>query len=271
MRRNAIYSGIRLCKGIQMLAVISPAKKLNFDPAPADVSATLPEFQADANRLSMIAKKLSVSELRKLMHISEDLGTLNRERFQAFAKASDETNSKQAMLAFAGDTYTGLQAQGFDAADREYAQDHLRILSGLYGLLRPLDRIQPYRLEMGSKLKNKAGTNLYAYWGQTLSKALDKAADGAPVVNLASNEYFKAASQKTMESPVITPSFVEERGNDLKMIGFFAKKARGAMARFIVQNRITTVEGLKDFDTDGYGFRHDLSNGSALMFTRKSE
>jgi len=253
-----------------MLAVISPAKKLNFDIAPADVAATLPEFQVDANRLNMLAKKLSVSELRKLMHISEDLATLNRERFQAFAKASDETNSKQAMLAFAGDTYTGLQAEGFDTADCEYAQDHLRILSGLYGLLRPLDRIQPYRLEMGSRLENMAGTNLYAYWGQTLGKALDRVANGAPVVNLASNEYFKATSQKTMKSPVITPAFKEERGNDLKMIGFFAKKARGAMARFIVQNRIKTVETLKEFDHDGYGFRSDLSDGTALVFTRKS-
>ena len=253
-----------------MLAVISPAKKLNFDPAPAGVDESLPEFQLDANRLNRIAKKLSVLELRSLMHISEDLASLNRKRFQAFAKFSDDKNSKQAMLAFAGDTYMGLQAEAFDAADRDYAQVHLRILSGLYGLLKPLDRIQPYRLEMGSRLANKKGPSLYAYWGKTLGKALDQASGGKPVVNLASNEYFKAVSQKTMKSPVIATAFKEDSGNELKMIGFFAKKARGAMARYIVQNRVETVEGLKDFDLDGYGFRSDLSGETSLVFTRKA-
>ena len=253
-----------------MLAVISPAKKLNFDPAPAEVDSSLPEFQTDANHLNLIAKKLSVSELRSLMHISEDLANLNRKRFLAFSKISDDQNSKQAMLAFAGDTYTGLHAEDFDAADRAYAQNHLRILSGLYGLLRPLDRMQPYRLEMGSRLANKAGTNLYAYWGTRLGKALDLASGGAPIINLASNEYFKAASQKTMKSPVIATAFKEDSGNELKMIGFYAKKARGAMARFIIKNRVETLEGLKMFDLDGYGFRSDLSDETALVFTRKA-
>jgi len=253
-----------------MLAVISPAKKLNFDPAPVDVEQSLPEFQPDANHLSRLAKKLSVSDLRNLMHISEDLAKLNRQRFLAFAKASDETNSKQAMLAFAGDTYSGLSAADFNAEDRAYAQEHLRILSGLYGVLRPLDRIQPYRLEMGSRLANKAGPSLYAYWGNRIGKALDLAAAGAPVVNLASNEYFKAASKKTMKSPVIETAFKEDNDGELKMVGFFAKKARGAMARFIVQNRVEMLAGLKEFNHDGYGFRSDLSTEGTLVFTRKA-
>ncbi len=253
-----------------MLAVISPAKKLNFDPLPDTVGESFPEFQQDANRLATIAKGLSVSDLRKLMKISEDLATLNRDRFQAFAEKSDARNSKQAMFAFAGDTYTGLSASEFDTDDLAYAQDHLRILSGLYGVLRPLDRIQPYRLEMGSRLANDAGPTLYAYWGNRIGKALDEASGGAPVVNLASNEYFKAANAKTMRSPIINVAFKEERDGLLKMIGFYAKKARGSMARFIIQNRVESLEGLKDFNIDGYGFQPDLSADDSLVFTRKS-
>ncbi len=253
-----------------MLAVISPAKKLNFEPAPAGVSTTMPDFQLDANRLVRIAKKLSVSDLQRLMSISEDLAKLNKDRFKAYSKLSDERNSKQAMLAFAGDTYLGLQADTFDANDHDYAQRQLRILSGLYGLLRPLDMIQPYRLEMGSRLANKSGPSLYAYWGTTLAKALDKASGGEPVINLASSEYFKAANQPKMKSLVVTASFKEERNGELKMIGFLAKKARGAMARFMVQNRIESVDGLKDFDFEGYGYRAELSDETELVFTRKT-
>ncbi len=219
-----------------MLAVLSPAKKLNFDPLEDGFAQSLPAFQKDANTLAKIARKLSVSDLRGLMKISEDLASLNKTRFAAFAPASDEQNSKQAAFAFAGDTYTGLQAENLETDDVTYAQEHIRILSGLYGVLKPLDRIQPYRLEMGSRLQNKAGTNLYAYWGDRVGAALDQAADGV-VVNCASNEYFKATG-KNMTSRIITPSFKEERDDELKMIGFFAKKARGMMARFMVLNRI---------------------------------
>ncbi len=253
-----------------MLAVLSPAKKLNFDEKPQGVIETLPEYQADANRLARIAKKLSVSELRDLMKISEDLAKLNRERFQGFAKESTDQNSKQAMLAFAGDTYVGLDADSLNSDEQAYAQDHLRILSGLYGLLRPMDRIQPYRLEMGSRLANKEGPSLYAYWGTKLAKAMDAASGGAPVVNCASSEYFKAANQKVMKSQVITPSFKEDRDGELKMIGFFAKKARGAMARYMIQNRVDSVDGLKDFDVDGYRFQPNLSDETNLTFTRKA-
>ena len=251
-----------------MLAVLSPAKKLNFDPLEDGFAQSLPAFQKDANTLAKIARKLSVSDLRGLMKISEDLASLNKTRFAAFAPASDEQNSKQAAFAFAGDTYTGLQAENLETDDVTYAQEHIRILSGLYGVLKPLDRIQPYRLEMGSRLQNKAGTNLYAYWGDRVGAALDQAADGV-VVNCASNEYFKATG-KNMTSRIITPSFKEERDDELKMIGFFAKKARGMMARFMVLNRIEDPEGLKDFDLEGYKFQPELSGENDWVFTRKS-
>jgi cytoplasmic iron level regulating protein YaaA (DUF328/UPF0246 family) len=248
-----------------MLAVISPAKKMNFEPVEG-LGESTPDFVVDANTLAKHARKLSVSDLRAMMKISEDLATLNRERFQAFSDAPEPRTTKQAAFAFAGDTYTGLQAAQLSADDLEYAQDHLRILSGLYGVLRPLDRIQPYRLEMGRKLATKSGNTLYAYWNDRIGAALDQASDGL-IVNLASNEYFKAAGKK-MTSRVITPAFKEEREDGLKMIGLFAKKARGAMARFIVQNRVETVDGLKDFNTDGYGFRSDLSGENNWVFSR---
>lgn len=253
-----------------MLAVLSPAKKLNFDPVAEGTLATLPEYQMDANRLSRIAKKLSISELRSLMSISEDLAKLNKDRFKSFDKVSTPENAKQAMMAFAGDTYLGLCADSFDAADQEYAQKNLRILSGLYGLLRPMDLMQPYRLEMGSRLANKQGPSLYAYWGAKIAGALDQASGGAPVVNLASSEYFKAANSRVMKSPVISTAFKEERDGELKMIGFFAKRARGAMARYMIQNRVDRMEGLKEFNLDGYGFRSDLSGEDSLVFTRKA-
>ncbi len=251
-----------------MLAVLSPAKKMNFDPLEKDFGESRPAFQTDANSLAKIAGKLSVSDLRALMKISEDLAILNQKRFAGFAASSDERNSKQAAFAFAGDTYTGLQAWNMEPDDVAYAQEHVRILSGLYGVLRPLDRIQPYRLEMGSRLPNPAGPNLYAYWGARIGAALDAQANGV-VVNCASIEYFKATG-KAMAARVITPAFKEERDGGLKMIGFFAKKARGMMARFMVLNRIEDPEGLKDFDLDGYKFQPKLSGENDWVFTRKS-
>lgn len=248
-----------------MLAVISPAKKMDFEPV-ENLGSSTPDFIADANNLANHARKLSVSDLRAMMKISEPLAQLNRERFQAFSETPDDRATKQAAFAFAGDTYTGLQADSLSSDDLDYAQNHLRILSGLYGVLRPLDRIQPYRLEMGRKLATKSGSTLYAYWDDRIGAALDAASDGV-IVNLASNEYFKAAGKK-MTSRVITPAFKEEREDGLKMIGLFAKKARGAMARFIVQNRVETVDRLKDFNTDGYSFRADLSGENDWVFSR---
>ncbi len=251
-----------------MLAVLSPAKKMNFDALAQGLDQTWPAFQEDANRLAKLARKLSVSDLRALMKISEGLASLNKKRFAAFAPLSDDRNSKQAAFAFSGDTYTGLQAGNMEAGDVAYAQDHVRILSGLYGVLRPLDRIQPYRLEMGSRLQNPAGSNLYAYWGDRVGAALDDVANGV-VINCASQEYFKATG-KNMTSRVITPAFKEEREEGLKMIGFFAKKARGMMARFMVLNRIEDPEGLKDFDLEGYRFQPKLSGENDWVFTRKA-
>lgn len=257
-----------IIQGPKMLAVLSPAKSLDFTPAPQGTIESTPEFQADANTLVQLAKKLSVEDLRNLMKISEDLAQLNVNRFKSFEKSSTDANSKQAALAFTGDTYQGFRAWDFDADQLVYAQDHVRILSGLYGALRPMDRIQPYRLEMGRGLVNSQGKTLYAYWGQRLGNALDQAADGGAVINLASHEYFRAASAKTMNSRVITPEFKEEKGNELKMVGFYAKRARGAMARYLVEHRVDRPEGLKEFDTDGYGFRADLSSGDKWVFSR---
>ncbi|MCL4116147.1 UNVERIFIED_CONTAM: hypothetical protein GTU68_043887 [Idotea baltica] len=203
------------------------------------------------------------------MKISEDLAKLNRERFQAFDDNPADIKTKQAAFAFAGDTYTGLQSDSLSVSDLAYAQDHLRILSGLYGVLRPMDCIQPYRLEMGRKLQTKAGATLYAYWGERIGQALDAAANETPIINLASNEYFKAAGKK-MRSTVITPAFKEERDDGLKMIGLFAKKARGSMARYIVQNRVETLDDLKRFNTDGYKFNAELSTQTDWVFTRKT-
>ena len=250
-----------------MLSVISPAKKLNFEEV-LDVKDSMPKFQNDANYLVEIARKLSVSDLRKMMKISEDLAILNQKRFQSFSNQPEDYKTKQAALAFSGDTYTGLDASSLTSQELSYAQDHLRILSGLYGVLRPLDRIQPYRLEMGRKIATNSGSTLYAYWGDRIGNELDLVSDGI-VINLASNEYFKAVG-KNMKSRIITPSFKEDRNGELKMIGFFAKKARGAMARFIIKNNIKKSEDLKGFNIDGYGFKAELSDNNNWVFTRKT-
>ena len=203
-----------------------------------------------------------------MMKISEELAVLNQKRFQAFSDQPEEYKTKQAALAFAGDTYTGLDAGNLSSQELDYAQDHLRILSGLYGVLRPLDRIQPYRLEMGRKIETDLGSSLYSYWGDRIGAELDLISNGV-IINLASNEYFKATG-KNMKSKIITPSFKEERDGTLKMIGFFAKKARGSMARFMIQNNIKNSDELKDFNIDGYSYRPELSDDNDWTFTRKT-
>jgi len=253
-----------------MLVVVSPAKKLNWDAAP-QAGQTLPDFQKDATTLANVARKLSVPELQKLMSISQNLAELNSDRFKAFEPESTLENARPAALAFAGDTYQGLDAPSLDAEALEYAQDHLRILSGLYGVLRPLDQIQAYRLEMGSRLKTRRGKSLYDYWGTRLSKALDEQAaeTGSDVlINCASQEYFGAVDRKALKSPVVTPVFMEDKGEGPKIVSFFAKKARGAMARFIVENRLKSVDALKDFDTGGYQFDAAASSEDRLVFIR---
>lgn len=254
-----------------MLTVISPAKKLDFDGFDPQITPTFPDFQDDAFSLSKTARRLSVANLRKLMSISEALAKLNQTRFKAFEEHPTPDTIKSAALAFAGDTYIGLEAATFDADEMEYAQNHLRILSGLYGLLRPMDQIQPYRLEMGSRLVTRRGKNLYQYWGKRLSETLNAEAEKTQtdtLLNCASVEYFTAVDRDALKLNVITPMFMEESATDRKIVSFYAKRARGAMARFVMQNRIVNAEGLKDFDIGGYTYRPDLSSESKPVFTR---
>ncbi|MEO1139351.1 MAG: peroxide stress protein YaaA [Pseudomonadota bacterium] len=249
-----------------MLVVVSPAKSLNMDPVDG-ITPTNPSFARDANALASIARELSKDDLKKLMGISDNLAELNAERFQSFGKMK----KKPASLAFAGDTYQGLEAATMDEDEMAWAQDHLRILSGLYGLLRPLDNIQPYRLEMGSRLTTEKGKSLYDYWGDKLSKALNKQAKetGTEVlVNCASQEYFGAIAPRSLKLRVITPVFLDIKNGEAKVIGFFAKRARGAMARFIVQKRLTDPEAIKDFDVGGYQFDPASSDGETWAFRR---
>ena len=252
-----------------MLVVISPAKKLDW--ATRDVAATAPDFQDDAISLAQTARNLSLGDLKGLMHLSDALANLNRDRFKAFQDVPTADVTRPAALAFAGDTYQGLEASTLDTDEMEWAQDHLRILSGLYGVLRPLDLIQAYRLEMGSRLKTRRGKNLYEYWQNDLSIALNAQGEkvGSDVlINCASQEYFGAVALKALKLRVITPAFMEEKGQGPKIVSFYAKKARGAMARFMVQNRLTDPKAILDFDAGGYAFQPDLSTADKPVFVR---
>lgn len=252
-----------------MLIVLSPAKRLDFTEADPALPASARRFLEDTASLSRTARARTVAELRSLMSISDDLARLNRERFQAFQPES--LDGVQAAFAFAGDVYEGLQARTLDAAGLDYAQDHVRILSGLYGLLRPLDRIQPYRLEMGTRLKTRRGSSLYDFWGDRLSKQLNADAEGQKdptLVNLASQEYFGAVDARALKLPVVTPNFYEEKDGQRRIISFFAKRARGTMARFAIDERVETAEDLKAFDRDGYRFDASASTGTEWIFIR---
>ncbi len=254
-----------------MLVVISPAKRLDWDARDMDV--TQPDFQDDAVRLAKTMRNLTLGRLKGLMDLSDDLARLNRDRFKAFEDVPDPETTRPAALAFAGDTYQGLEAESLDPDEMKWAQDHLRILSGLYGVLRPLDAIQPYRLEMGSKLKTRRGSNLYDYWRDDISKALNAQADEVgtdTLINCASQEYFGAVAPKALKLKVITPQFMEDKrdGKGPKIVSFFAKKARGAMARFIVQNRLTDPDAIKDFDLGGYAYEADGSTTDKPLFVR---
>lgn len=257
-----------------MLTVISPAKRLDETrrDLPAGLEPSVPMFSADAAKLARIARGLSVAELRALMGISEPLAKLNADRFRAFKATPSPDMVKPAAYCFDGDTYAGLEAKTLDADALRWAQGRLRILSGLYGLLRPLDLIQPYRLEMGSKLENPKGPDLYAYWGKRIAKSLNETAEevGADVlVNCASHEYFAAVDRKALKLRVVTPVFLEGRGEEAKIVSFFAKKARGAMARFIAENRLTDVADLRGFVVGGYAFDPERSNDETLVFRRE--
>lgn len=256
-----------------MLIVISPAKTLDYEAPSKTKTFTLPDYLDDSAELIHRMREFSALDIAELMHVSSKIAELNFDRFEAWNKNFTEKNAKQAVLAFKGDVYTGLDAESFSAKDFKFAQSHLRILSGLYGLLRPLDLMQPYRLEMGTKLSNERGKNLYEFWGSTLTDGLNaqlKKIKSEHLINLASNEYFKAVKPKQINGEVITPAFKEYKNGDYKMIGFYAKKARGLLSRYIIQNQLSDIEDIKSFDVEGYKFNKSLSKGNSWVFTRRS-
>lgn len=234
-----------------MITLISPAKTLDLSTTELPVHSQ-PDFQKETFELVRIMKRKSIVDIQNLMGISENLAVLNKQRFVDFQNRFEIENSKQALLAFKGDVYMQIDVDNFSNKDFEFAQDRLRILSGLYGLLKPLDLIQPYRLEMGIRLENKKGKNLYEFWGTRIAKAINAAAKGETLVNLASQEYFKAVDLKSLKPKVITPIFQEYRQGKYEIIGLFAKKARGMMVNHIIQNRINEPELLKTFNEGKY-------------------
>jgi len=255
-----------------MLAIISPAKTLDFETLSLTNSSSCPEFLDHSQNLIDTLRTLPQSKLCSLMSISSKLAALNEQRYQDWSLPFTTSNAKQAIMAFKGDVYTGFTFEEYNEKDFAYAQKHLRILSGLYGLLRPLDLIQPYRLEMGTKLATPQGKNLYDFWGSKLTNALNGAIKNSGIqilVNLASNEYYNAVDKTVLQGRVITPIFKDYKNGDLKIISFFAKKARGAMSDYLVRHRINKPEGLKEFKGLGYRFNENLTINDNWVFTRK--
>ncbi|MEM8728699.1 MAG: peroxide stress protein YaaA [Pseudomonadota bacterium] len=255
-----------------MLVVISPAKRLDWSDYAGEMTA--PAFEPDAQRLAKTLRNLPLRDIKALMALSDDLARLNRDRYRSFSDSPQPEVLRPAALAFAGDTYQGLDAGSLDPEEMAWAQDHLRILSGLYGLLRPLDAIQPYRLEMGSRLKTRRGKTLYDYWRAAPAKALKAQAEalGTDVlINCASQEYFGAVDLKALGLRVITPTFLEDKDGAPKMVSFFAKRARGSMARFVIQTRLTAAEGVQDFDYGGYRYDPTRSQPDQPVFVRPYE
>lgn len=252
-----------------MLIVLSPAKALDFSAAPEGAPLTAPQLAADTAELAGVTRKLRAADLKRLMSLSDNLAKLNRERFQAFDADSEE--GLQAAFAFNGDVYAGLKARELDRKQLAWAQDHVRILSGLYGVLRPLDAIQPYRLEMGTRLKTKRGGSLYDFWGGRIAQALNEAAKGhkdKTLVNCASGEYFGAVDREALKLPLVSCRFLEEKDGEARIISFFAKKARGLFARWMIENRIERAADLKAFDAAGYRFAPEQSSDEELTFAR---
>jgi len=253
-----------------MLTVISPAKKLDYSSTVEPQAHTQPELLSHAKELLKGLKTLSPQDVCALMGLSDKLGALNYERFQEWRTPFNEKNARQAVLAFKGDVYQGLDAQSMSAGELAWAQDNLRILSGLYGLLRPLDLMQPYRLEMGTKYSNARGNDLYKFWGTIITDEINKVLVGkTPVLlNLASNEYFKSVQTKDIKGQIISPQFMDKKDDKYKIISFYAKKARGLMSAYIIKNKITNVEKIKGFDSDGYSYNAAMSEGDKWVFTR---
>lgn len=254
-----------------MLIVISPAKTLDFENQSVTEQFSQPDFLKESKKINASLKKLSKSDIGNLMNISEKLAGLNYQRFKKWKPPFDPNNAKQSLLAFKGGVYLGLDAESFREADFTFAQSHLRILSGLYGILKPLDLIQPYRLEMGTKFAVNGSKNLYDFWKEKLTPKLQKAikeSGSDTLINLASNEYFKAIDTKKLDAQIITPIFKENKNGKYKVISFLAKKARGMMSAFIIKNKITNPEDIKGFDVGDYVFNPEMSSDTEWVFRR---
>ena len=259
-----------------MILVISPAKALDYKTPPTTVSFTQPDFLDHAAELITVLREKSPAEVAELMALSDPLSSLNVARYASWSRPFAPDNAKQALLAFNGDVYEGLDAKRLTEADLAWAQDHLRILSGLYGVLRPLDLMQAYRLEMGTWLANPRGKNLYEFWGERITDELNRLLAGEEeagrervLVNLASDEYFKSVKPKKLKGRVVTPVFEDWKGGRYKIISFYAKRARGLMSRYAITRRVDEVEALKGFDTEGYAFAADASDADTLVFRRR--
>lgn len=253
-----------------MLIVISPAKTLDFETVSSFSTFSQPRYLDHSQRLIDKLRTLDAVDVAKLMSLSDQLASLNVGRYETWQTPFSLVNAKQALLAFKGDVYTGLNAETMTAEHFEYAQKHLRILSGLYGVLKPLDLIQPYRLEMGTKLDTASSKNLYEFWGSEIRESLlaEPSVHDQVLINLASNEYFKVLQPKTLDLRVITPVFKDWKNGQYKMISFYAKKARGLMSRYIIDGQLTTPEKLKQFDYEGYRYAEDMSEGDEWVFIR---
>jgi len=254
-----------------MLAIISPAKNLNEKKQEITSEFSIPDHLKESHELIEVLRGMTSDEIARLMAVNPKIANLNVERFAKWHLPFTNKNSKQAVLTFNGEVYNGLKASEFSEDDLLYAQDHLRILSGLYGVLKPLDLIQPYRLEMGRKLKTKEAKNLYEFWGDKINIAINQQLqkqNKRVLINLASNEYFKSVKPQAIDGKIITPVFKELKGEEYKVIVVYAKKARGLMVRYILENRIEDPEQLKMFDSDGYFFSEELSSETEWVFTR---
>ncbi|MCK3657038.1 hypothetical protein A4G19_15355 [Pasteurellaceae bacterium Macca] len=257
-----------------MLAIISPAKTLDFKTPVTGFAFSQPNLTAYSQQLIEICRQLSPAEIGSLMSISDKLASLNAVRFTQWQLTHNAENAKAALFAFKGDVYTGLDAESLTPEQVAYAQVHLRILSGLYGLLRPLDFMQPYRLEMGTKLANPQGKDLYAFWGNTITEHLQQAIDeqgDAVLVNLASDEYFNAVKPKNLVATIVKPVFLDEKNGKFKIISFYAKKARGMMVRFMLDTRPSKIDDLKAFNYGGYCFDESRSTATELVFIREEQ
>ncbi|ERS03145.1 hypothetical protein Q674_10785 [Acinetobacter sp. COS3] len=257
-----------------MLALISPAKTLDYETALPTDTYTQPRLLEQSQQLIDVCRKLSATEIASLMSVSEKIANLNVDRFRDWNADFDFSNARQALFAFKGDVYTGLDAYHLKDQDIDFAQQHLRMLSGLYGLLRPLDLMMPYRLEMGTKLKNARGHNLYEFWGNMITDQINQdlnEIDAKVLVNLASDEYYKSVNEKKIQAEIIKPVFLDQKNGKYKVISFYAKKARGLMARYLIENKLNQAEQLKAFDSEGYYFDAESSSNKELVFKRDEQ